>query len=216
MLERFAGAHTELLPKDLKEWDWIASARAPYLYGAAGVGKTFAAVAMREAARRAYPQLDIRFISLARLFKMKRDSIGNPNNGFVDINWKKVDAVVFDDIDKLRITEWVKEELFVIIDTLYGRCVPTLITSNLYPQQVQGYFGTFVADRLREMCKSYHLTGGSRRAINSSQSSKEEIKAWQQNRSSILHSTDAKSGNGLPEVPECPHGMPARMVSVSE
>jgi hypothetical protein len=165
MLERYAHASVADLEPTLRDWDF-SGGRGLLLHGPAGTGKTHAAVALWRQHRGAYTPA--KFVSVVRLMQEKRRAMNDAQTaGWVEPNWKVARFVVFDDFDKARWSEWVAEEMFAIIDTLYARCVPIIVTTNHSPRELAGRVGEYTADRLREMVVPVLVGGQSRRSAPS-------------------------------------------------
>lgn len=167
MLTRYEQATVLDLDEQLQGWSFEGG-RGLLLHGDKGTGKTHAAYALWRDWLARNPadslNLDAPFVSLARLFKEKRAAMDDKQTpGWSEPSWKSVRFVVFDDWEKARQSEWVQEELFSIIDTLYCRMIPIIVTTNLPPNQFIRCSGEFVGDRLREMVVPYHMAGASRR-----------------------------------------------------
>ena len=166
-LARFNGASLTDLPSDLQEWDW-ESGVGPFLWGGYGAGKTHAAVAMtyHKVWGMGVPRDAAPFINMAQLFTDKRKAMDDKDTGFREPNWKTIQFAVLDDIDKLRMSDWVREEMFCIIDMLWGRQVPIIITSNMNPREFAGHMTGAITSRLKDMVRSYHMQGPDRRGIS--------------------------------------------------
>jgi DNA replication protein DnaC len=73
------------------------------------------------------------------------------------------DLVVLDDIGVEKVTDWVLDRLYVIIDSRYLRRAPVIVTSNLMPDDLADRIGQRLVDRLVEMCKPIRFQGESER-----------------------------------------------------
>ncbi|TES48055.1 ATP-binding protein [Shouchella lehensis] len=62
------------------------------------------------------------------------------------------DLLVLDDIGAEKVTEWVEETFFGIIDHRYRKKRPIFYTSNLKPSELHEKIGGRSVDRLSEMC----------------------------------------------------------------
>ena len=60
-------------------------------------------------------------------------------------------------------TEWNREKLFEVINARYEDYLPTIITTNLTPKQMQAEFGDAVYSRIIEMCDAVVLGGEDKR-----------------------------------------------------
>jgi DNA replication protein DnaC len=171
MLARYEHASVADLAAPLNAWQW-GGGRGVLLHGPAGTGKTHAAVALWRHFQSTHPATDLSsgtsFVSVARLFQEKRRQMdGRQSEGWKEPDWRRSRFVVFDDWDKVRMSEWVQEELFSIIDILYCRRVPIVVTSNLLPRDFARISGPYVTDRIKEMVVPIAMTGPSRRVAPS-------------------------------------------------
>lgn len=77
------------------------------------------------------------------------------------------DALVLDDIDKTRPTEYAAEQLFCAIDTRVTAGAGLLVTTNLAPSALAERFpdpyGEAIVSRLVGHCETFALEGGDRR-----------------------------------------------------
>ncbi len=76
--------------------------------------------------------------------------------------------LALDDLDKVKITEYVGEQLYLAIDNAYSRRAPLAVTANRSLREISEQFadpatGEAIADRLREHCVWVEMTGPSRR-----------------------------------------------------
>ena len=72
---------------------------------------------------------------------------------------KKVSFLVFDDLGAEKTTDWVREQLFMIINSRYEDMLPTVITSNLPLKELEDKIGPRTVSRLIEMCEGVMLGG---------------------------------------------------------
>lgn len=77
---------------------------------------------------------------------------------------KTVPLLVLDDLGAQRTTEWVTERLFVIVNARYDEMLPTIITSNVYLEDLCKLPGwDRLVDRIVEMARRVRLDGASYR-----------------------------------------------------
>lgn len=92
-----------------------------------------------------------RFVRAVDLFKEIR-------NTFQENRWesemdllekygKEIPFLVIDDLGTEKMTDWVEQTLYDLIDRRYGECLPTLITSNLSLDQLSAHYASH-GDRL--------------------------------------------------------------------
>lgn len=68
-------------------------------------------------------------------------------------------AVVLDDLDKCRATDYGKEQLFAAIDSREQAGSPILVTTNLTEPEIAERFGEAVASRLAGLCDVVEVGG---------------------------------------------------------
>lgn len=71
--------------------------------------------------------------------------------------------IVLDDIGAERVTDWVREKLFQLVNRRYNDMRATIVTSNLSPDQLAAHIGDRTVSRLVGMCKVIKLQGDDRR-----------------------------------------------------
>lgn len=73
---------------------------------------------------------------------------------------KTVPLLVLDDLGAQKTTEWVTERLFVIINARYDDLLPTIITSNIYLEELRQLPGwDRLVDRIVEMARAVRMAG---------------------------------------------------------
>jgi DNA replication protein DnaC len=78
---------------------------------------------------------------------------------------RTVPLCVLDDIGAERVTDWVRERLFVIVNARHDADLPTIFTSNLAPPALDDHLGERTMWRIIEMCEVVHLDGPNLRAV---------------------------------------------------
>ena len=82
---------------------------------------------------------------------------------------KNCDLLIIDDLGVEKISDWVRDKVFTLIDTRYRAEKPLIITTNLdlrgkdEKTAIEARFGIRVADRIDEMCYSTLISGESKR-----------------------------------------------------
>ena len=77
---------------------------------------------------------------------------------------KTVPLLVLDDLGAQKTTDWVTERLFVIINARYDELLPTVITSNIYLEELRKIPGwDRIVDRIVEMATAVRMEGKSYR-----------------------------------------------------
>lgn len=78
------------------------------------------------------------------------------------------DLLIIDDFGAEKITDWVLEKIFLLIDTRYKSEKPIIISTNLTykensPCDISRVFGSRIKDRIKEMCYGLCYLGESKR-----------------------------------------------------
>jgi DNA replication protein DnaC len=74
--------------------------------------------------------------------------------------------LILDDVGAERLTDWGREQLFLLIDHRYNQMLPTIVTTNLTPAELKQNIGDRIADRLVQGALLVPMTGQSRRVPN--------------------------------------------------
>lgn len=129
------------------------------IVGPTGTGKSHAAVACLRPAH--FSGLQIAFYKTARLL---RDlSPGSDVQAKAYDAAVRADRLVLDDLGLERQTEWAVEQIAAVFDERWMNESPTIVTSNLDPEQLATAIGERVASRLFGNAVVVALTGDDRR-----------------------------------------------------
>lgn len=77
--------------------------------------------------------------------------------------YKTAKLLVIDDFGAARITEWVDEKLFELVDFRYTNELPIIFTTNITPSELKEKLDKRTIDRLNEMCNFVPVTAPSQR-----------------------------------------------------
>lgn len=58
-----------------------------------------------------------------------------------------------DDLEVMKLNEWLMEELYRIFDYRYSHCLQTFVVSNLNPEELRAHLGDRIARRLMDMTR---------------------------------------------------------------
>ena len=128
-----------------------------------GVGKTYlAAVAAWARLERGLP---VRWFYVPALFAQLKLGFGDPRHDAAVDALIGCSALVLDDIDKVRPSDYAAEQLCCAIDTRVTAGKPLLITTNLELPELAARFpnGEAIVSRLVGYCEAFTLTGRDRR-----------------------------------------------------
>jgi DNA replication protein DnaC len=131
-----------------------------YLCGGVGTGKTHLAVAvLNEVVRKKrVPSL---FVTVPEFLDNLREAYNKPGRDLDE--WmdavQNADFLVLDDLGSERVTVWVRERIFVIVNHRYREQLPTVFTSNVGPKDLAELLGERTASRIIAMCEWIALEG---------------------------------------------------------
>lgn len=136
-----------------------------YLWGNIGAWKTTTAcIVANELIWRYW--IDCLMVNWATWLSMVKDSFDNKSN----TAWKSLLArlrsvrlLIIDDIHQEKWSDWVREQLFIIINHRYEQGLPTIITSNFSIEDIAERYNGQIASRLIETCEIIEFTGDDRR-----------------------------------------------------
>jgi DNA replication protein DnaC len=151
----------EKVERYLANWEENREAgRGLYFCGDVGTGKTHLAVAVMNElmSKRRVPSL---FVTVPELLDNLRGAYNDPGRNLDE--WmaavKNADLLLLDDLGSERVTEWVQERLFVVVNHRYREVLPTIFTSNVGPKDLAAQLGERTASRVIAMCDWISLEG---------------------------------------------------------
>lgn len=138
----------------------LAGNKSLYLHGGIGSGKTHLAVAVIK--RLALACQYGKMITAAEMFAGIRREIEGESHQTYNLAMQYYPLVI-DDIGAERSTDWVREQLDMIVDYRYRYDLQTIYTSNLSLGELHKTASERVASRLSAMCIVLKLSGDDRR-----------------------------------------------------
>ena len=134
-----------------------------WIYGPVGRGKSHLAAAVAKSI--ALSGKSVRWHDGPDLFRQQRANFGQPVSEDVIEGALKVDLLVIDDVDKIRITEWTHEQLWLLLKARLERNRAVIFTSNIKASAwCDGLeFGQPLLSRLYQRCIPVSLPGVDRR-----------------------------------------------------
>lgn len=129
-----------------------------FVSGQAGAGKTRLAATL---ANELYVRHGVRaeVWIVPELFEEARRRIDSGQmDAFLD-GVRNARHLLLDDLGTQKLTDWGYEQLFVLVDHRYRRCLPTHVTSNFLPAELETMDLGRVASRLAGMTRSVPFKG---------------------------------------------------------
>lgn len=144
--------------------DILKTGKGLMLYGGVGTGKTFFASCI--ANRLIECGYSVRFITISELLNSDR-AIEHRSTIINDL--ARYDLVVIDDFGIERKTEYAKEWVYDVIDSMYTKKKCAIVTTNMTRAELvstSDITNARVCDRLLTMCKPFEVKGTSIRRFN--------------------------------------------------
>lgn len=157
--KRYRDCQFENIPKDIKDKLSGLKEKGLYIWGGCGSGKTYVCYSVfKEGKTRGMNIMVRNFPLMLNQIKGK----DNLNDEVRDIaNYEGI--LIIDDIGAEKMSEWVAETLYIIINTRYENCSPTIFISNLSLQKLEEVVGDRIPSRISEMCEVIKLDGKDKR-----------------------------------------------------
>lgn len=136
------------------------------IYGPVGTGKTYLAVATMIHWLRYYQVRDIMFVPMPELLAEIRAGFADGARAS-DLLPRAMDCglLVLDDLGTEKVTDWVRETQYMLINHRYNARLPVLCTTNMPPSRLAVHIGDRCASRLIDMCAVVKLNGPDRRLL---------------------------------------------------
>ncbi|MFB5193166.1 ATP-binding protein [Alicyclobacillus fastidiosus] len=137
--------------------------------GTVGLGKTHlsAAIAM-ELLSREYSAV---FGTVTTLLDEFRSAYDNDRIHHADVmrQLTRCDLLIVDDLGKEKVTDWVEQMVYELINTRYENNKSLIVTTNMTLTDIRDKYterGAAIVSRILEMCKGVKMTGRDRRRMN--------------------------------------------------
>lgn len=153
--------------------------RGIYIHGSVGTGKTHIAYALKsrydrepkwESADKYVPGRSAKFWNMTEfLYEMRRD-FGRDSRDKeepAEALFANKGLVILDDVGAEKMSDWVAETFYLIVNDRYVNRYPTIYTSNLPISDLAERLGDRTVSRIVESCDVVELIGNDRRITNS-------------------------------------------------
>jgi DNA replication protein DnaC len=70
---------------------------------------------------------------------------------------RQAPLLVLDDLGAHNYTDWTRNKIYSIINYRLNHRLPVVATTNISPENLEGYLGERTTSRLLEMCRPYRL-----------------------------------------------------------
>jgi DNA replication protein DnaC len=141
-------------------WKWAGQGGGLMLVGPVGTGKTYLAAA---AVRHMMRDRDVTWQSVPSMLTLAVAAFDDEGRKQAVRAITGRSALVLDDLDKMKPSEWTAAQLYAAIDNRVTSGAPLLVTANKTPAQlashVGGEFGKAIASRLAGYCHVVECDG---------------------------------------------------------
>lgn len=167
--ERYKDSKFEDVPQNVKILvdEMFKTRKGIYIYGSVGSGKTHIAYAIRKyVSEERKPKFESYFYNMSRLLydiKQGFDASKKVSSFEVENIFNLKGILFIDDLGAERLTDWVQDTIYGIVNDRYEKMYPVIFTSNLNPQQLADRVGDRVASRIVGMCNLIEITGDDKR-----------------------------------------------------
>jgi len=97
------------------------------------------------------------------LFQLKEEFDHHPQGESLLERMIKAPVLFLDDLGAEKASEWVKEQLYIVINERYNWVRPVLLTTNLTAKEIADNYGDRFASRIVEMCEIVNYGGTDKR-----------------------------------------------------
>lgn len=165
--KRYENAKYDDVPSDIrKAFEGMKQSRKGiYIHGGIGSGKTHIAYALMNETERVLGVRTMFWNTSELLRELRADMVRHDyDKRYTDERVMKFRGLLFlDDIGAEKLSDWVNETFYLIVNERYNEMIPTVFTSNLTLGELADHVGDRTVSRIVELCDVFELSGGDRR-----------------------------------------------------
>lgn len=139
--------------------------RGLFIHGGVGTGKTHIAYALKNKFDETANNKAHFWNTTELLRELKEDfdrPYGEKKNILEQLMTSKT-LIFLDDIGAEKISDWVQETFYLLINKKYNNCLPIVFTSNYTLAELNERVGERIVSRILEMCDRFKVDGVDRR-----------------------------------------------------
>lgn len=165
---RYEKAQYEDVPQKIRDkFEKIRETRKGiYIHGSVGTGKTHIAYALKkhwDEKNQYKPAVFWNVTELLQNTKDDFDRVAYDKRRDMESLKRSTSLLIMDDIGTEQTSEWVIDQLYMLINKRYNDMMPVIFTSNLSIDGLGKVLGDRIASRIVEMCDVVELSGEDKR-----------------------------------------------------
>lgn len=168
--KRFENANWEDVPKKIKDilTNILQTRRGIYIWGQAGTGKTHIIYAINKhyLLNNAKPKIISNVYNVPSLLKSIKDDFDRKpadKDNLLDRIIENRDLLILDDLGSEKMSEWVEEVFYLLINKKYEEMIPIIFTSNYSIDELSDRISDRIVSRIIGSCDVIELSGEDRR-----------------------------------------------------
>lgn len=142
-----------------------------YIHGGVGTGKTHLLYGIKKGhEEKEVPVNTVRIYNCTEMLRQMRDDFNKTdkydNHDLLEDLLSYRGLLMIDDIGTEKLSEWVLETFYLLVNKRYEENIPTIFTSNLKIGELADRIGDRTVSRIVELCEIVSLDGDDKRILN--------------------------------------------------